>query len=284
MTRLYRFMRFPNGKTKAVTFSYDDGYKADLKIAALLDRYGMKGTFNLNSAYIGTANKMAKEEIEEHLLSKGHEVAIHGEYHHAPGKMSLIGGMEEFLNCRYSLEKSFGKIIRGCAYPDSGIRVIEGNKTKEDIKSYMRALGIAYGRTLGGDNDLFGLPEDFLEWVPTAHMTNPEIFNMIDKFVKTDVNSLYISSRSPRLFFVWGHAFELSEDCALLEKIAQGLSGKGDTWYATNIEICDYINAYNSLVFSADEKTVYNPTLFTLYFDVSGEGYSIKPGETLNIK
>lgn len=279
----YRFMRFPEGKTKAVTFSYDDGYTADLKIAGILDSFGMKGTFNLNSAYIGTVNKMTVEEIEEHLLDKGHEIAIHGEYHLAPGKLSLNEGIREFSNCRISLEKTFKRIIRGCAYPDSGIRVIEGNITKEDIKGYMKSLGIVYGRTLGGDNDSFNLPSDFLEWIPTAHQTNPEIFNMIDKFLAIDVDSLYISSRSPRLFYVWGHAFELNSNWTLLERIAEKLSHKSDTWYATNIEICDYINAYNSLIFSSDEKTVYNPTLVTLYFTTNNRLYEIKSGETINI-
>lgn len=277
-------MRFPEGKTKAVTFSYDDGYKGDVKIAKILDKYSMKGTFNLNSAYIGTVNKMTREEIEEHLILKGHEVAVHGEYHRAPGRISITEGINEFLNCRLSLEKTFGRIIRGCAYPDSGIRVVEGDKTKEDIKSYMRAIGISYARTLGGDNDVFLLPTDFLEWMPTAHQTNPEIFDMIDKFLETDVRKLYCSSRSPRLFYVWGHAFELDDDCTLLERISQKLSFKEDVWYATNMEIYDYVSAYNSLVFSADEKTVYNPTLKTLWFDVGEKNYKINSGETLKIE
>lgn len=283
MDRRYRFIRFPEGKAKAVTFSYDDGYKDDLKIAELLDRYNMKGTFNLNSAYIGSANKMTKEEAEESLLNKGHEIAIHGECHHAPGRMSLVSGISEFLNCRLSLENTFGRIIRGCAYPDSGIRVIEGDKTKEDIKSYMKALGIVYGRTLGGDNDGFMLPEDFLEWMPSAHQTNPDVFKIIDKFIDFDMDNVYWSNRSPRLFYLWGHAYELKDKWEHLEKIAEKLANKQDIWYATNIEIYDYVNAYNSLVFSADETSVYNPTLYTIWFEVSKKLYSIKPGETMTI-
>ena len=283
MDRAYRFMRFPKGKTKAVTFSYDDGYKDDLKIAKILDHYGMKGTFNLNSAYIGTVNKMTKEDAEEYILKKGHEIAVHGELHNAPGRMSLVGGISEFLNCRTALENTFQRIIRGCAYPDSGIVVLENGVKKEDIKSYMRAIGIDYARTLGGDNDGFMLPEDFIEWMPTAHQMNADIFKMIDKFVDIKVEELRYSNRSSRLFYVWGHAYELKDNWTLLEEICQRLSGKEDTWYATNIEIYDYVKAYRSLVFSADEKTAYNPTLFNLYFDKAGQTYEIKPGETINI-
>ena len=41
-------MLFPEGKRKALTFSYDDGTIHDRRLAALLNEYGMKGTFNLN--------------------------------------------------------------------------------------------------------------------------------------------------------------------------------------------------------------------------------------------
>ena len=34
---------------KALTFSYDDGNEADVRLVSLLNTYGMKCTFNLNS-------------------------------------------------------------------------------------------------------------------------------------------------------------------------------------------------------------------------------------------
>ena len=36
----YDFLRFPEGKCKAVTFSYDDGTKADIQLANILTKYG----------------------------------------------------------------------------------------------------------------------------------------------------------------------------------------------------------------------------------------------------
>jgi len=37
-----------------------------------------------------------------------------------------------------------------------------------------------------------------------------------------------------------------------------------DFWYATNMEIYEYVQAYKSLVYSADGKIVYNPTLLDI--------------------
>ena len=279
---MYRFLRFPEGKSKAVTFSYDDGYTADLKIADMLTEYGMKGTFNLNSAYIGTANKMTKEEAEEHLISRGHEIALHTATHVALGKTTLANGILEMHTCKNSMEKTFGRIIRGSAYADSGIRILDG-VNKEDIKSYLRALDVVYARSLAADNDSFELPVDFLEWIPTAHQTNPEIMNYIEKFVNMKVEELYCASRSPKLFYIWGHAFELDENLTLLRKICDKISKKEDTWYATNMEIYDYVMAYRSLVVSSDGRIYHNPTLTPLWIAMGGKIYKIKSGETIKI-
>ena len=43
------YMRFPQGKPKTLTFSYDDGVDQDKRLIKILDSHKMKGTFNLNS-------------------------------------------------------------------------------------------------------------------------------------------------------------------------------------------------------------------------------------------
>jgi peptidoglycan/xylan/chitin deacetylase (PgdA/CDA1 family) len=43
-----------NGKKKAVTFSFDDGVMQDIRVIEILDKYGLKGTFNLNSEKFAT--------------------------------------------------------------------------------------------------------------------------------------------------------------------------------------------------------------------------------------
>ena len=39
---------YPNGKPKAFNITYDDGIRQDVRFVALLNKYGLKGTFNLN--------------------------------------------------------------------------------------------------------------------------------------------------------------------------------------------------------------------------------------------
>lgn len=287
----YRFLRYPGGKAKAVTFSYDDGSLSDIKLCEIMNRYGIKGTFNLCGSLIregeGNKNFMSAEEIKEHILACGHEIAVHGEYHRAPGKQRPIEIITDMLNCRLHLEDLFGGIIRGCAYPDSGITSYANGTDYESVKRALGEIGIVYSRSLNGDNDRFELPQDWYNWIPTAHHSNPEVMNYIEKFNNLEIDP-YSSERTPKLFYLWGHSFEYQNNgWELCENICKALSGNDEVWYATNIQIRDYVDAYMSLVYSADGNTVYNPTLFDIWFEQSyNDGTHkiilVKSGETVS--
>lgn len=281
----YRFLRFPGGLSKAVTLSYDDGCKDDIRFSETICAHGLKCTFNINSGFIAEKEgdwHLTREQIKKYLIDTGNEIAVHGKYHRALGKVTPVDGIRDVLECRTELENDFGMIIRGMAYPDSGITRFENGAEYGNIKQYLTDLGIVYSRTLGGDNDSFALPTDWHAWMPTAHHTNPELFGYIDKFLNEPMSS-YDAAQTLRLFYLWGHSFEFenNKNWDLLDKICSALSNKPDVWYATNIEIYDYVSAYRSLVFSADGSMVYNPTLLDIWFTEDGKPYIIKSGETL---
>ena len=258
----YCFLRFPEGKPKAVTFSYDDGCRQDLHLAEIANRYGIKCTFNINSSFLGKKpgkGPLTAEEIAQYLLPAGHEIAVHGAEHRAPGSVRPIEGIQDVLNCRIALEKIFGHIIRGMAYPDTGIGHLENGNTYENIRRYLMDLDIAYARTLGRDNDRFELPPDWYQWRPTAHHNNPRVTEYVDKFVALDLSKEHIATTSPKLFYLWGHSYEFDND---------------NNW--------DHLEAI-WLVFSADSTLVYNPTLYVLWLEIDGTLCSIQPGETLHL-
>lgn len=290
MNPRYTFLRFPDGKMKAVTFSYDDGCRADLKLVALLDKYGLKGTFNVNTLMFGNdrnARRLTAEEVKQEIYDKGHEVATHGANHRAPGKQRTIEVIRDTLDCRLGLEKLLGSIVRGMAYPDSGIRNIQvGCADYEKIRECLVDLDIAYSRTLGGDNDSFELPTDFYAWMPTAHHNNEHIFEFIDKFNLLKEDDKYSAAKTPKLFYLWGHAYEFDNNgnWNRMEEICEKLSGKDDVWYATNIEIHDYVKAYESLIWSADARMVYNPTLIDVWFWSDGNVVRVGSGETVRLE
>lgn len=67
----------------------------------------------------------------------------------------------------------------------------------------------------------------------------------------------------------------------MIENFAQAVGNRSDVWYATNIEVYDYVQAYNRLEFSADCRRVYNPTALEIWFVQDDVGYSVKPGRCI---
>ncbi len=282
----YNFMRFPGGLSKAFTLSYDDGLKTDIRFVNKINEYGLKCTFNLTKIHENSQTALTKDEVCELILSKGHEIAVHGYNHRAEGVIRPTEGILDVLNSRIALETTFGIIVRGMAYPDSGIIVLNNGVTVERIKNYLMDADIVYARTLGGDNNSFAIPADWHAWMPTCHHDNEKLFDYLDEFLSIDLSKIYPGRRTAKLFYLWGHSheFESNNNWQRLDDICEKVSRKDDIWYATNMEIYNYVNSYNSLCYSADSSIVYNPTLVTIWFDVDGKMYEIAPGETICIK
>ncbi|MGN1445213.1 MAG: polysaccharide deacetylase family protein, partial [Eubacteriales bacterium] len=80
-------MKSFEGKLKAVTFSFDDGVTQDIRLINILNRYGLKATFNLNSSYLGLSGQLNRNDhtvrhdknsaCQVAEIYKGHEVAVH---------------------------------------------------------------------------------------------------------------------------------------------------------------------------------------------------------------
>lgn len=188
------------------------------------------------------------------------------------------------LQCRLELEKKLGIIIRGMAYPDSGICRIVNNTSYEEIRNYLKSLDIVYGRSASAPDDSFMLPTDWLNWIPTVQHSSSETLELIDRFLARKAED-YTAHNVPLLFFLWGHSseFEGDNNWELLDEICDRLAGHDDIWYATNMELYKYVEAYNSLEFSADGTIIHNPTAQTVWLSIDDRGYELSSGETLKI-
>ena len=165
-------LRYIDGKPKAVTFSYDDGCRQDIILSQLLYKYKLKGTFNLNSDWFGknvNDQHLTKEEIKNYIISNGHEIAVHGAQHLANGNVRSVNGIYDVLKCRLDLEREFDCIVRGMAYPDTGISLFQNNASFKKIRNYLIDLDIVYARSFNTKGGNFELPDDWHNLIPTAH-------------------------------------------------------------------------------------------------------------------
>ena len=86
------------------------------------------------------------------------------------------------------------------------------------------------------------------------------------------------------LFYIWGHSYEYRTegDWERMEKLCAMLSKRDDVWYATNIEIYDYVEAYRSLCYSVDLNSVYNPSGIDVWLMHEGNIYKVPAREQIS--
>lgn len=273
-------MLFPSGKTKALILSYDDGRTEDKQLVKLMNKYGLIGTFHLNSNKLETEGYLTKAEIKE--LFAGHEVSVHSANHPNLTTLSKIDVVYEVVEDRKELERLIGYPVRGMAYPF-------GNNN-ESVIDAIRGLGIEYARTVDDTYDL-KIPENFLKWHPTMHQfakafwapNNPENDKKeLAHFYQIIQN--FISAKELALLDIWGHSWEMSNNQNKwdeTEKFFKLLANNPEIHYTSHIDLVDYIGAFHNLKFSVEKNIVINQSSMTIFFKISGKSYSILPGKTL---
>lgn len=263
-------MRFyyPGFKVKALTFSYDDGCTQDIRLTELFNRYGVKGTFNLNSGRFGNLgnlvrlnkykvpfNRLEASEVKD--IYAGHEVATHSYTHPSLCKISDEALEREINLDMDTLESLVEYRPTGHAYP--------GGDYDDRVIGKLRELGIKYARTIVSTKN-FSLPEDFLAWHPTCYDHEEGVSALASKFI-----AIGESDDTLPLFYIWGHSFEFdiwdTDRWADMDILCAALSHDSKTWYATNLEICDYVNAIRSV---KESDTTVNNTGLDLYIEKNG--------------
>lgn len=260
---------YKEGKAKALTMSYDDGVFQDKRLIELFNKNGIKGSFHINGGLFGTVHKHSRllaEEIKE--VYAGHEVSCHGFTHPFLEKLAPMEVVHEILDDKRALEALCGYVVRGMSYPFGTY-----NSQVIDI---LRNLGMNYARTTVSTGG-FGLPDDFMRWNATCHHNDGRLMLLLE--------NLKSSNRPLALMYVWGHAYEFddNDNWNVIEDFCREAGGDPDIWYATNIEIFDYITAMRRCELSADRNMLYNPSAVSLWVRAEGKLIECKGGETTKL-
>ena len=271
-------MRFKDGKRKVLTLSYDDGFVQDIRMVEVLNKYGIKATFNINSGMFLKEDaerkvfdgKLKLSEALELYLPSGHEIAAHTVNHIYPRNVDKMELMYEILEDRKALENNFNSFVRGFAHPFSIYN--------EEIRGILELGRYSYARG-GVSSYSFELPENRFCLQPTCRHRDVRLMELTEKFVNGNPRGeLYF-------FLLMGHSHEFDGDnnWEVLEGFCDAVAGREDIWYATNIEIFDYIDAYDSLKITSDSKIIHNPSVMDVWIEHKGKILRIPAGETVEV-
>jgi len=209
---------------KYFSWSFDDGLEQDKKITAILRKYGMGATFNLNSGlfgvrkYIGRISNLGFNEIPEadyvskkiHLLPyvhhfripeselkkvyEGFEIASHTIDHVNLDKCSEEERTRQIKEDAGRLSELFGQEVTGFAYPYG----LGAGKSREALKK----AGIHYARLAMGNKPTYRFPEDPLAMPLTCWHISSKAFQRIDEFINMQLGD------EDLFFLMFAHGYE----------------------------------------------------------------------------
>ena len=272
------YMKLKDGKSKVLTFSYDDCVIQDSRLIDIFNANKLKATFNINTGLYfpedaqrqSLRGRMKLSEAKRLYSGSEHEVAVHGLTHLHLEKLQAPQVLMEILEDRQNIESQYHTLARGMAYPYGTY--------SEEVITALKKCGICYARG-GVSTREFEFPIEWLTIQPTCHHNDPKLMELAKHFVE-DV------TRGPSenwLFYVWGHSYEFDNDdnWDVIEQFADYVSKREDVWYATNIEIYDYVKAYERLQVSVDETIIHNPSTIDVWISKNNQTYCVKAGERL---
>ena len=226
-----------NGKKKAVTFSFDDGVTQDIRLIKMFDKYGLKGTFNLNSGFLGLEgtlfrngrtvrhDKVELEKIKE--VYHGHEVAVHTLTHPNLTGLEAEEIIKQVEEDRRRLSLICGYEVVSMAYPCGGVN--NDDRVAEIIRNN---TGVRFARGLDSTYS-FDLQQNLLRFKPTVYYIEDCLDEIVDRFLE-------LKTEEPALLYIWGHSYEMDAEYISwkkFEEVCKRLSGHDDIFYGTNKEV-----------------------------------------------
>ncbi len=266
---------YPNGNHKALIMSYDDGLDDDIALAQLFDRYGIIGTFHLNSGLLDTRaiwNEGKPNEILQTYLSKdtlvhvfkNHEIAVHGTYHKALVGLSDKEILEEINVDIENLTILSDRKISSMAYAFGS--------TNDHVAEVIGTTPLTNARTVKSSYN-FDLPENYYLWSPTCH--DSEALEYLEAYISLDSPSL-------SLFYVWGHSWELRDTLRNqnILKFCNKIGDRDDIWYTGAGNFADYHASLKALEIGPQQ--IVNPEgNGVVYYREKRQLKSLYPGQKL---
>ncbi len=267
---------YPGGKAKAFNITYDDGILQDVRFVELMNKYGLKGTFNLNSGLMETEfewihpNGMTVKRLPSGVVAElylNHEVASHTLTHPYLSSLTEAQIMEEMAKDKENLERITGKPVLGFAGPF--------HHWSGEIVECAKRCGFEYARN-AEERYCYAPPEEYYYWSAGSYHIMPGFRNFVEGFFHTQ--------EELALCQIVGHAYDLDvEDMwDYMESVLKRVAEDESIASVTNLELVRYLKAMRSAVITEDE--IQNPSEIPLWFEWNGSTICVEPNGSIDLK
>ncbi|MFF9912676.1 polysaccharide deacetylase family protein [Streptomyces sp. NPDC013457] len=224
-----------------VTTSWDDGHKLDDRLAALLDRYGIAGTFYIapHNAEIAARDRLSPAGVRD--LSERFEIGGHTLTHQRLPRLTDSAAADEIRAGKEELEGTVGAAVTSFCYP-------RGEYTAAHVDS-ARAVGFERARTVRRNSLAAGPPLELPTTVHAyAHRVDGPVALRLARlrprraarmFLQWDelaVSWFDLCLERGGVFHLWGHSWEVDahRDWQRLERVLSHVSGRPGVGYLPN--------------------------------------------------
>ena len=226
---------YPGGKRKAFNITYDDGVLQDERFVALLNKYGIKGTFNLNSQLMQErfswthpngmqVTRLSYDQVRH--LYDGHEVASHTLTHPYMDSLSDEELFHQMKTDKDNLEALFGREVKGFAVPF--------DYYDDRIAECAKACGFTYARKSEFTGN-FTPCSDAYHWKTGIYHIDVHLTDFVADFLNTQ-EELAVCQ-------IVGHSYDLDAEnlWGTMELICAAVSKCDDIWFCTHAELVEYL-------------------------------------------
>jgi peptidoglycan/xylan/chitin deacetylase (PgdA/CDA1 family) len=234
--------KFPGNATCAVTTSWDDNDKDNMKIASVLDSFGLKGTFYID--FSDAKEHLSDSQIRE--LSGKHEVGSHTWSHADMRSCDESKIQSELTESRKVLEDTTGDRIFGLAYPYGHHTYVAGKIAKECGYIFARTTELGHVNFPPPDHYSWGvsyyalkrsgLPKKLISRHTISRTALVYLFNMTSKSSDLALKLLEKAMLREGVWHIYGHADEVIQPVHNEEliRICRHVAGQKHVWYTTN--------------------------------------------------
>ena len=233
-----------NAKKVYVTTSWDDGHNLDIRLAELLKKYAIRGTFYICPQDHEFKQKELLSDQDIVTISKDFEIGGHTITHPHLTKITTHEADDEIAQSKIYLEHLLQQEVTAFCYPYGDYN--------DAVKSLVRKNGYKLARTTKRyafdiAHDLFELPTTFHTY---AHYSDVQKILMFSNFSLSafkknwDWENLAVAlferiCQSGGIFHLWGHSWEIEkfDGWQKLEYVLSSIARKNDVVYQTNTEL-----------------------------------------------
>lgn len=223
-----------------VTTSWDDGHVLDIKLAELLRKYNIKGTFYISpeNREISQNERLTKEQIVE--LSKDFEIGAHTMTHPRLSKIDNETARKEIITSKQTLENWLGVEVKSFCYP--------GGDYKPVHEKIVSDAGFSIARTvkcfsIDAGNNPFEMPTTvhvYHRWLDIIKIIKEVgLLNFISYYLNWDNLAIAMFDKvfkNGGVFHLWGHSWEIekNKDWVRLERVLKYISNRAKVTYEVN--------------------------------------------------